>query len=48
CSCGGALGETVFLLTCDSCHLWFHGPCVGLPRQEDVPSTWFCAECTMV
>ena len=44
CVCGEASVDQRFMLTCDGCHHWSHGNCVGV-RQGEVPATWFCGRC---
>jgi hypothetical protein len=42
---------SIFWLDCDSCHVWFHGACVGMTEADvlhvnakDAPP-WFCDSC---
>lgn len=43
CICGQR-DSRVFMLDCDVCHCWFHGPCVGV--SEETPLAWWqCDDC---
>ena len=45
CVCGrGYSGE--FMLDCGQCHRWFHGSCVGVPRDRP-PDRWVCDGCRL-
>ena len=41
--------DTAFYLDCDSCHVWYHGVCVGFRSQEEVEAAgnWVCESCTL-
>jgi hypothetical protein len=43
CFCGEK-SNLKFRVACDSCALQYHGPCVGLGR-DDLPDTWDCDAC---
>ncbi len=52
CTCGrplnAAVGATAWLLDCDVCHHWFHGPCVGLGEHEAAATSAFvCESCAL-
>ena len=34
-----------FMLDCDKCHVWFHGKCVGIMSEEDLPEQYICDRC---
>ena len=36
-------------LDCDSCHVWFHGTCVGFSSQQEVEAagSWVCESCML-
>jgi Zn-finger protein len=42
-----------WMLDCDVCHVWFHGPCVGIdtvefvPKDENGNTTWKCERCIL-
>jgi len=46
CFCGRTALVDTFMLDCDRCHGWFHGSCVGIPK-DNLPGVWICDECTM-
>ena len=43
CLCGNSTRDK-FSLDCDSCHVWFHGACVGV-RKDACPEIWLCHGC---
>ncbi|KAI8823575.1 uncharacterized protein EV422DRAFT_521544 [Fimicolochytrium jonesii] len=35
-----------FMIACDKCGVWYHGPCVGVPTEADQSSeNWYCVRC---
>ena len=44
----GAAADALYL-DCDSCHVWYHGVCVGFKSQEEVEAagSWVCESCTL-
>lgn len=34
-----------FMVQCESCDVWQHGICMGIPREEDCPEQYYCDEC---
>ena len=41
-----ALGPDCVFIQCDTCKVWQHGPCVGMPDDSDADSVeYFCEEC---
>jgi PHD-finger len=44
CICGGP-NYGGFMLCCDKCDLWFHGPCVGTVMDSESLSNWRCPGC---
>lgn len=42
---GGELGDSGFFLSCDACHVWQHGVCVGIPSEQLAPEVYYCEEC---
>ena len=46
CFCGREGLVETFMLDCDRCHGWFHGSCIGIPKDK-LPEIWICDECTM-
>ena len=40
------LGLDCVFIQCDTCHVWQHGPCVGVPDDLDADSVeFFCEQC---
>ncbi|KAI9489900.1 Bromodomain associated-domain-containing protein [Zychaea mexicana] len=33
-----------FMISCDKCHVWYHGECVGIAESDKV-ETWYCRNC---
>ena len=44
-----ATAEQSFFVDCDSCHIWYHGVCVGFKNEEEVAAggSWVCESCIM-
>lgn len=34
-----------FMIQCDTCKAWQHGPCVGFKYENDCPDTYYCEQC---
>lgn len=34
-----------FYLSCDECHVWQHGICVGIPNEKSAPDVYYCERC---
>eukprot|EP00741_Cyanophora_paradoxa_P007197 tig00001085_g6963.t1 len=47
CVCARGYREGEFMLACDRCSRWFHGPCVGIPAQTSV-KFWLCDDCQVL
>jgi cohesin loading factor subunit SCC2 len=45
CICDRKFVDT-FMLDCDQCHRWFHGSCVGIPRDKPL-KIWVCDDCRL-
>ena len=45
CYCSKNFRDTL-MLSCDHCHTWYHGDCVGLNR-DTVPDEWYCDACQL-
>jgi cohesin loading factor subunit SCC2 len=40
--------QDTMLIKCDHCHTTYHGPCVGINTESDVPvDEWFCDACIL-
>lgn len=37
--------DTGFMICCERCNVWQHGPCVGVMRENEAPEIYFCEEC---
>lgn len=46
CYCKNNVFNDTFCVSCDKCHTWFHGSCVGL-RPDHVPPQWYCDTCQL-
>ncbi|KAG2222127.1 hypothetical protein INT45_007563 [Circinella minor] len=33
-----------FMISCDKCHVWYHGECVGIAEKDNI-ETWYCNNC---
>ncbi|KAI7856139.1 hypothetical protein BDC45DRAFT_567638 [Circinella umbellata] len=33
-----------FMISCDNCHVWYHGECVGIAEKDNI-ETWYCKNC---
>ena len=33
-----------FMISCDKCHVWYHGECVGIAEKDNI-ETWYCKNC---
>lgn len=45
CVCKGPT-DARFMLSCDKCERWFHGPCVDMTKEKcEVLSKWVCPPC---
>ncbi|KAI9246917.1 hypothetical protein BDA99DRAFT_526491 [Phascolomyces articulosus] len=34
-----------FMISCDKCHVWYHGECVGVTESDKI-ETWYCSNCS--
>ena len=34
-----------FMICCERCNVWQHGPCVGVMSEKEAPDTYYCEEC---
>ena len=34
-----------FMICCERCNVWQHGPCVGVMSENEAPDIYFCEEC---
>jgi len=34
-----------FMICCERCNVWQHGPCVGVMSEREAPEVYFCEEC---
>jgi len=37
--------DTGFMICCERCNVWQHGPCVGVMSENEAPEVYFCEEC---
>lgn len=37
--------DTGFMICCERCNVWQHGPCVGVMSENEAPDVYFCEEC---
>jgi hypothetical protein len=37
--------DTGFMICCERCNVWQHGPCVGVMSEKEAPETYYCEEC---
>ncbi|TPX35737.1 hypothetical protein SmJEL517_g01957 [Synchytrium microbalum] len=44
CLCGLGFDGVEFVITCHTCHDWFHGRCVGI-SSTTAPFEWICPHC---
>eukprot|EP00268_Persea_americana_P020398 TRINITY_DN2058_c0_g1_i13.p1 TRINITY_DN2058_c0_g1~~TRINITY_DN2058_c0_g1_i13.p1 ORF type:complete len:542 (+),score=81.86 TRINITY_DN2058_c0_g1_i13:291-1916(+) len=45
CTCGASDDDGERMLTCDSCGVWQHTRCSGIPDSQVVPSKFVCTKC---
>ena len=46
CICGGP-SDARFMLSCDKCQKWYHGPCVKMTKEKcDGVEKWICPHCS--
>ena len=46
CICGGP-SDARFMLSCDKCQKWYHGPCVKMTKEKcDDVEKWICPHCS--
>ena len=46
CQCGRTHANNTFMVSCDICHGWSHGECVGVTK-EVLGSNWVCDDCKL-
>ena len=48
CTCEGKVDDR-FMVSCDAqeegCREWYHGKCVGIRHDQELPAVWVCANC---
>ncbi|CDZ97150.1 PHD Zn-finger proteins [Phaffia rhodozyma] len=44
CVCGITESDDM-MISCDTCNVWQHGACVGIPTEEETPDEYFCEKC---
>ncbi|GAO50993.1 hypothetical protein SAICODRAFT_220125 [Saitoella complicata NRRL Y-17804] len=44
CPCGDD-DDSGFMVACDTCGVWQHAECVGIPSENDAPDNYFCERC---
>ncbi|BFZ59761.1 Histone deacetylase complex subunit [Saitoella coloradoensis] len=44
CPCGDD-DDSGFMVACDTCGVWQHAECVGIPSENDAPENYFCERC---
>jgi hypothetical protein len=37
--------DTGFMICCERCNVWQHGPCVGVMSENEAPDIYYCEEC---
>jgi len=37
--------DTGFMICCERCNVWQHGPCIGVMSENEAPDVYFCEEC---
>ena len=37
--------DTGFMICCERCNVWQHGPCVGVMSEHEAPDIYYCEEC---
>ena len=37
--------DTGFMICCERCNVWQHGPCVGVMSENEAPDVYYCEEC---
>ena len=37
--------DTGFMICCEQCNVWQHGPCVGVMSEKEAPDVYFCEVC---
>lgn len=46
CICKKPNDPNIWMVRCDCCTNWFHGPCVGVkPEETQGDESWFCQQC---
>lgn len=45
CPCGTQDDDGERMVACDSCEVWLHTRCVGIPDREPPPSSFVCMQC---
>lgn len=46
CQCGRTHTSNTFMVSCDNCHGWSHGECVGVTKAI-LGSSWVCGDCKL-
>ncbi|KAH7108342.1 hypothetical protein BKA62DRAFT_681889 [Auriculariales sp. MPI-PUGE-AT-0066] len=45
CPCGSALEDIGWMIQCEKCKTWQHGPCMGYAEEPDAPEHYYCELC---